>query len=30
MTSSWIDTALNLTVFLYFGFLVWLYTRPDP
>lgn len=24
-----LDTILNLTVFAYFGFLVWVATRPD-
>jgi hypothetical protein len=29
--SSWLlDTFLNITVFAYIGFLVWLATRPDP
>lgn len=30
MTQNLIDTALNVTVFLYIGFLVWLMLRPDP
>jgi len=24
------DALMNLTVFVYIGFLVWLATRPDP
>ena len=29
--SSWLlDTVLNVTVFAYIGFLVWLATRPAP
>jgi hypothetical protein len=30
MTHWLLDTALNLTVFAYIGFLVWLASRPDP
>lgn len=30
MSHDLIDTALNVTVFLYIGFLVWLMLRPDP
>ncbi len=30
MSSQIIDTFLNLTVFAYLGFLVWLALRPDP
>ena len=29
--SSWLlDTALNVTVLAYIGFLIWLATRPAP
>jgi len=30
MSGSFVDTALNLVVFAYLGFLVWLAARPDP
>ena len=30
MNTFFIDTILNITVFAYIGFLVWLATRPDP
>jgi len=30
MIGSLMDTVLNLGVFAYLGFLVWLATRPDP
>ena len=30
MNAELIDTALNITVFLYIGFLVWLASRPLP
>ena len=30
MSADLIDTALNMTVYLYIGFLVWLATRPMP
>ena len=30
MTGWLLDTVLNLTIFLYMGFLIWLVTRPDP
>ncbi len=30
MSGHFIDTALNLSVFAYIGFLVWLALRPDP
>ena len=30
MTGGLIDTVLNLSVFAYIGFLVWLSQRPDP
>lgn len=30
MSSPTIDTVLNLGIFAYFGFLVWLATRPRP
>jgi hypothetical protein len=30
MTGEFLDTVLNVTVFLYLGFLIWLYLRPDP
>ncbi len=29
MNSELIDTFLNVTVFAYIGFLVWLWLRPD-
>ena len=30
MEGSLLDTALNLIVFAYIGFLVWLSLRPNP
>ncbi len=30
MTPEVIDTVLNVTVYLYIGFLVWLASRPLP
>ena len=30
MSVSLIDTVLNLVVFAYLGFLLWLATRPEP
>ncbi len=30
MSGQMIDTALNLSVFAYIGFLVWLSLRRDP
>ena len=30
MTPEVIDTVLNVTVYLYIGFLVWLASRPIP
>ena len=30
MATFSIDTILNITVFAYIGFLVWLAIRPDP
>lgn len=30
MSGSVIDTVLNLGVFAYLGFLVWLWLRPEP
>ncbi|SMX46960.1 hypothetical protein RUA8715_02943 [Ruegeria arenilitoris] len=30
MTGEFLDTVLNVTVFLYLGFLIWLCLRPDP
>lgn len=30
MSGQLIDTALNLNIFAYVGFLVWLALRPDP
>jgi hypothetical protein len=30
MSAMIIDTALNVGVFAYVGFLVWLWLRPDP
>jgi hypothetical protein len=30
MSTSLIDTLLNINVFLFIGFLVWLSLRPDP
>jgi hypothetical protein len=30
VTAWLVDTALNVAVFAYLGFLVWLATRPDP
>ncbi|CAD0185563.1 hypothetical protein RUESEDTHA_02455 [Ruegeria sp. THAF57] len=30
MTGGLIDTVLNLSVFAYVGFLIWLSQHPDP
>ncbi len=30
MTGEFLDTVLNVTVFLYLGILIWLCLRPDP
>jgi len=30
MSSQLIDTILNITVFVYIAFLIWLATRPAP
>ena len=30
MSSEFIDTLLNLGVFAFIGFLVWISLRPDP
>lgn len=30
MTGTMVDAVLNLTVFAYIGFLIWLALRPDP
>lgn len=30
MIGAFIDTGLNLVVFAYLGFLVWLALHPDP
>ncbi|SMP29204.1 hypothetical protein SAMN06265373_106168 [Shimia sagamensis] len=30
MSGSLIDTMLNVSVFAYIGFLIWLSVRPDP
>ncbi len=30
MSSVVIDTLLNINVFVFLGFLVWLILRPDP
>jgi len=30
MIGQILDTALNVTVFAYLGFLIWLATRPSP
>ena len=30
MSAEAVDTILNLTVYLYIGFLVWLAIRPTP
>ncbi len=30
MSGQIIDTMLNVTVFAYIGFLIWLSLRPDP
>ncbi len=30
MSGQFVDTMLNVTVFAYIGFLIWLSFRPDP
>lgn len=30
MIGQFVDTGLNIVIFLYLGFLVWLCVRPDP
>ncbi len=30
MSGSFVDTMLNVSVFAYIGFLIWLSLRPDP